>query len=72
MHKIVINSERKLDKQEKDSLAIRNVLLLVEKRKELKEEFKSVVNELTKKERKKFNENITKIDIEKEVLELLK
>lgn len=72
VHKIVINSERKLDKQEKDSLAIRNVLLLVEKRKELKEEFKSVVNELTKKECKKFNENIIKIDIEKEVLELLK
>ena len=72
VHKIVINSERKLDKQEKDSLAIRNVLLLVEKRKELKEEFKSVVNELTKKECKKFNENIIKIDIEKEVLDLLK
>lgn len=72
VHKIVINSERKLDKQEKDSLAIRNVLLLIGKRKELKEEFKCVINELTKKERKKFNENITKIDIEKEVLELLK
>ena len=51
-HKIVINSKRKVDKQEKDAIAIRNVLSLIEKRKELINEFKTVVNELTKKKEK--------------------
>ena len=71
VHKIVINSERKLDKQEKDSIAIKNVLSLIRNREELKSEFKNVVYELTKKERRKFNNNLVNLDIEEEVSKLL-
>ena len=54
-----------------DSIAIRNVLSLIEKREDLKKEFKAVANELTKKERKSFLNNIKLIDIEKRVLNLI-
>lgn len=40
-HKIAINSKRKTDKQEKDAIAIRNVLSLIEKREELKKRVKN-------------------------------
>ena len=36
IHKIVINSKRKKDKQEKDAIAIRNVLSLIEKKRRSK------------------------------------
>lgn len=70
-HKIVINSDRKTDKQEKDKIAIRNVLSLIQTNDELIFEFRDVVNELTKNEKKKFKDNIKKLDIEKEVLDIL-
>lgn len=70
-HKIVINSKRKADKQEKDVIAIRNVLSLIEKREDLKNEFINVVNELTKKERKAFIDNIKLLNIENRVFILL-
>ena len=69
-HKIVINSKRKADKQEKDAIAIRNVLSLIEKREDLKNEFINVVNELTKNERKSFLVNIKLLDIEQRIISL--
>lgn len=66
-HKIVINSKRKVDKQEKDAIAIKNVLSLIEKREELNKEFRNVVNEFTKKERKLFLNNIKSLDIEERI-----
>lgn len=71
VHKIVINSKRKKDKQEKDAIAIRNVLSLIEKRKDLKNEFKKVEDELTKKEKKSFLTNIKLLDIEERILILM-
>ena len=71
-HKIVINSKRKADKQEKDAVAIKNIISLIEKNKELKNEFITVVNELTKKERKAFFENIKLLNIEERSLALIK
>ena len=69
-HKIVINSKRKADKQEKDAIAIRNILYLIEKREDLKNEFINVVNELTKNERKSFLVNIKLLDIEQRIISL--
>lgn len=67
VHKIVINSKRKPDKQRKDALAIGNVLDLIICRNELKKEFAVIVQELTKKQRKSFEENIIRLNIKEKV-----
>jgi len=63
VHKIVINEKRKIDKKKKDSMSIKNILKLITSRKELRDEFISVVDELTKKQKKAFNENIDNLGI---------
>ena len=71
-HKIAINSLRKPDKQQKDAIAINNVLKLIVCRKELKGEFRDVYNEFTKKERKLFNQNIEPLGISETINNILK
>ena len=61
VHKIIINNQRKPSKKEKDRLAISNVLELISIHQDLKKEFKKVVEELSKKQRKTFNENADEI-----------
>ena len=63
VHKIIINNQRKENKKEKDRLAIMNVLDLISRHYDLKEEFKQIVDGLSKKQRKAFNDNVTVIGI---------
>ena len=71
VHKIVINSKRKEDKKQKDAIAIKNILDLIINHKELIAQFINVVNDLTKKETKLFNENIENLKIKEIVGSIL-
>ena len=67
VHKIIINNQRKENKKEKDRLAIMNVLDLISEYPDLREEFKQIVDGLSKKQRKAFNSNVAAIGIDESV-----
>ena len=67
VHKIIINNQRKENKKEKDRLAIMNVLDLISEYPDMKEEFKQIVDGLSKKQRKAFSSNATAIGIDESV-----
>ena len=72
VHKIIINDQRKENKKEKDRLAIMNVLDLISEYPDLKEEFKQIIDGLSKKQRKAFNSNVAAIGINESVEKLIR
>ena len=72
VHKIIINDKRKENKKEKDLLAIMNVMDLIPENPDLKEEFKQIVDGLSKKQRKAFNSNAVAIGINESVENIIR